>query len=102
MYITGFDRRNTRNEPAFDTLGAMRPRQIARDCAKFDALQVRAGWRQMRLVRLRPAPAQAIDDLKQERRRGDSSYTICIWPSVKVSDPNREHIMIEDRNGPRV
>src|SRR6266511_955938 len=78
MYITGFNRRYARNEPAFDTLGAMRPRQIARDCAKFDALQVRAGWRQMRLVRLRPAPAQAIDDLKQERRRGDSQASFAV------------------------
>src|SRR6266498_3479919 len=102
MHIAGFDRGNTRNEPAFHPLSAMRPRQITRDRAKFGAFQVRARWRQMRLVRPSPAPPEAVDDLKQKRRGGGSPDKICVWPPVKVSHPNREDVMIENRNGPRV
>jgi len=53
--------------------------------------------RKMRLIRFRPTHAQTIDDLRQERSGSDSPDKSSIGATVKISDPNGEHIMIEDQ-----
>ena len=50
----------------------------------------------MRLVRFRPTQAQTINDLKQEGSSGDSPDKSSTGVTVKISDPNREHIMIKN------
>ena len=50
----------------------------------------------MQLVRLRPACTQTVDDLKQERGSGDSPHKSSVAAAVRVSDPNREYVVIED------
>src|SRR2546429_5921026 len=96
MHIASLDRRNSGNEPALDLLRAKSFGQIARDRAKGDALQICTRRREMLLVRLRPARAQTVDDLKQKRSSGDSPDKSSIGAAIKISNPNREHIVIED------
>src|SRR6266849_10111054 len=56
----------------------------------------------MRLVRLRPGRAQTVDDLKQERSSGNSSDKSSVGPAIKISDPDCEHIMVEDSDRPGI
>ena len=50
----------------------------------------------MRLIRFRPGRAQTVDDLKQQGSCGDSPDKIPVGAPIKISDPDREDIMIED------
>ena len=77
-------------------------RQVARNCAKFDAFQVRAQQRKMRRNRFGPTRAHAVDDLEQQwrGRRTPDKRRVCF--AIEISDPDAEHVMIENGNRPRV
>src|SRR5947208_12727142 len=98
MHLAGFDRRHAGNEPALDMLSAKYVRQIAGERAELDPFQIRSRRRKVWSVRLGPGRSQTIDDLKQQRCRCGSTHKGGIGAAIEISDPDAEHVMIEDRD----
>ena len=102
MHIAGFDGRYAGNEPAFDALRAKLVREISGQRAEIYAFQICSRRRLMRLGRFRPHRPQTVDDLKQQRRCGSAADKRRVGTPIEVSNPNREHIMIEDCDRPGI
>src|SRR2546423_1459597 len=56
----------------------------------------------MGLAWLRPAGAQAVNDLEKQRRSRGSPDKSAVGTTIKISDPDAEHVMIENGNRPGV
>src|SRR5262245_33375503 len=95
MYIAGFDRRYTGNEPAFDTLRAKLIREFSRQRAELYAFQVCSYRGLMRHSWFRPRRAQTIDNLKQQRPCRGAADQRRVGAPIEISNPNPEHVMIE-------
>src|SRR5207249_10581189 len=52
----------------------------------------------MRFVRFRPSRPQTVDDLKQKGSGCSSPHKSAVCSPIKISNPNREHIMVEHSN----
>src|ERR1700674_6028068 len=98
MYVASRDRRNAGNEPASRPMRAGGTRQLSRDRTKFDGFQIRSRRRQMRLGRGRRAGAERIDHLKQKRGCSGAADESGVSAAIKISDPDGEDIMIENRD----
>jgi hypothetical protein len=55
-----------------------------------------------RFVWFRPVRAQAVDNLKEKWRRRGASNKGAIGATVKIANPNREHVMIENPDRPGI
>src|SRR5689334_17042204 len=96
------DRRNTRNKPSTHAMATGGVRQLARNRAQFHSAQIRVRRRIMSRRMGAAARSHRIRDLKEQRRRSTPADKRGIAFAVKVSNPGREHVMIEDGNRPRV
>ena len=56
----------------------------------------------MRLSWFRPVRAQAVDDLEEKRSGRGSSDKFAIGLAIEIADPNAKHVMIKNRNRPRI
>src|SRR5262249_25560610 len=102
MHIAGFDRRHAGNEPAFDMLCAKPVREIPRQCAELYSFQICSRRWLMWHSWFRPCRAQAIDDLKKQRRCSCATDKRGVGTPIEISNPNSQHVMIEDCNRPGV
>ena len=88
MHVTGFDWRNSRDKPAFDSLRTMRSRQIAGDAQNSTRFRFAPDGSKMARECLRPTCAQTVDDSEQERRRGRATDKRRISFAIEVTDPD--------------